>query len=239
MVRQPPPVTVLLLLCISGLAACAPRAVREPDAPPAVAAVETRVPSGRAAWVLDEAASELRVLVYRSGTLARLGHNHVLRARQLQARAWSGPDGGVTGAEVDLRIPVAQFLVDDPADRAAAGPGFATAVSDDARAGTLANLLRAEVLDAARFPELRVQAQVVSVVGSSALASARVTIRGVSRPVELPLELLQQDGGWVASARVALRQSDFGLVPFSIAGGAIAVADELQVDFKLRFTDDP
>jgi hypothetical protein len=228
--------TAVLLLWAIGLAACAPTSVREPGAPPVAAAIEPDVPSGRAAWVLDESASELRVLVYRSGTLARLGHNHVLRARHLTARAWGGPDGGVAGAGVDLRIPVAQFLIDDPDDRAAAGPEFAATVSDEARAGTLDNLLRAEVLDAARFPELRVQATVVSMVGTSALASARVTIRGVSRAIELPLELRPQDGGLVAAARVALRHSDFGLVPFSIGGGAIAVADELQVDFNLRFT---
>jgi hypothetical protein len=241
MLRQPGPsaiggaVRAGLLLCALCLAACTPRATREAPTQPAEIGAEWSVPSARAAWTLDESASELRVLVYRSGALARLGHNHVLRARHLEARAWEGPGGTLAGAGVDLRIPVAQFLVDDPVDRAAAGLEFAAPVSDEARSGTLANLLRAEVLDAAAFPDLRVRATVMSVLGTTALASARVTIRGVSRAIELPLELHEQDGGLVASGRVALRQSNFGLVPFSIGGGAIAVADELEVDFNLRF----
>ncbi len=176
------------------------------------------------------------MLVYRSGALARLGHNHVLRARHLEARAWMGPNGTLTGAGVDLRIPVAQFLVDDPHDRSAAGPEFAAPVSDAARSGTLANLLRAEVLDSAAFPDLRVRATAVSVTGSAAVARARVTIRAVTREIELPLTLNTENGALFASGDVTLRQSDFDIVPFSIGGGAIAVADEVQVQFKLRFT---
>jgi len=242
MLRQPGPsaiggaVRAGLLLCALCLAACTPRATREAPTQPAEIGAEWSVPSARAAWTLDESASELRVLVYRSGALARLGHNHVLRARQLEARAWEGPDGTLVGAGVDLRIPVAQFLVDDPVDRAAAGPEFAAPVSDEARSGTLANLLRAEVLDAAAFPDLRVRATVVSVSGTAAVASARVTIRAVTREIELPLTLNREAGGLVASANAALRQSDFDVVPFSVGGGAIAVADEVQVQFKLRLT---
>lgn len=226
-----------LALCLA-LWACAPRATRDAPAVPASGDSDWMIPADRAAWTLDETGSELRVLVYRSGTLARLGHNHVLRARQIGARAWAGPHSALADAGVDLRIPVAQFLVDDPVDRAAAGPEFAAPVSDEARAGTLANLLRAEVLDAEAFPELRIRATVVTAVGIEAVARARVTIRGTTRDIDLPLSLARDDGGLVASGQLALRQSDFGIEPFSIGGGAIAVADEVQVRFKLRFTLD-
>jgi hypothetical protein len=242
MLRQPsPPATLgapaaLLVVCAVLLAACAPRANREVGPRPSMVVVEREIPADREAWTLDQGASELRVLVYRSGTLARLGHNHVLRARDLDALAWAGPDGSPVGAGLDLRIPVAQFLVDDPADRAAAGPEFTAAVSDEARAGTLANLLRAEVLAAAEFPELLVRATVVSLVGTAAVARCDVTIRGITRAIEVPLELHEDDAGLVAAGRFALRQSEYGMEPFSIGGGAIAVADEVQVVFKLHFS---
>ena len=244
MLRHPRPATrstafrAGMLLGAIWLAACTPHATREARTQPPATGAEAIVQREGAPWILDSSASELRVLVYRSGALARLGHNHVLRARQLEARAWEGPDGSLTGAGVDLRIPVAQFVVDDPGDRSEAGPEFAAPVSDAARSGTLANLLRAEVLDAAAFPDLRVRATVVSVAGTSAVSRARVTIRAVTREIELPLTLETDGGGLVASATVALRQSDFDMVPFSIGGGAIAVADEVQVQFKLRFTLD-
>lgn len=228
----------VLALCLA-LLACAPSATREAPAVLASDDTDWMIPADRAAWTLDESDSALRVSVYRSGALARLGHNHVLRTRKLEARAWAGPGRALAGAGVELRIPVAEFLVDDPADRAAAGPEFAAPVSDEARAGTLANLLRAEVLDAAVFPELRIRATVVSIEGSGAVARARVTIRGATRDIDLPLTLAHgDDGALIASGAQTVRQSDFGIEPFSIGGGAIAVADELQVSFKLRFTAD-
>lgn len=244
MVRQPRATTssgaicVGWVLCALGLAACAPRTTREVTAPRPAASADWAVPRDSASWTLDESASELRVLVYRSGTLARLGHNHVLRARRLEARAWGGQDGSLVDSGVELRIPVAQLAVDDPVDRALSGPEFAAPVSDEARSGTLANLTRPEVLDAATFPDLRVRATVVSVVGTAAIARARVTLRAATSEIDLPLTLARDDGGVTASGQLALRQSDFGIAPFSIAGGAIAVADEVQVHFNLRFTPD-
>jgi hypothetical protein len=41
------------------------------------------------------------------------------------------------------------------------------------------------------------------------------------------------DAEGLARGEAVLRQSDFGLTPFSILGGLLAVRDELLVDFSL------
>jgi hypothetical protein len=41
-----------------------------------------------------------------------------------------------------------------------------------------------------------------------------------------------------ASGRFAVRQSDFGITPFAILGGALAVDDTVAIDFTVRAAAD-
>ena len=66
-----------------------------------------------------EGRNELRVLVFRSGAAARLGHNHVLRADDLRVD-W--PAAGPV-----LRFRLDALAVDPPALRARQGEAFASA----------------------------------------------------------------------------------------------------------------
>jgi hypothetical protein len=230
--------------CVAALllSACGARTARDgtpaavpPEPPPAAA--RSDVPAGRVAYRLDEAGSAIRVLVFRDGPLARLGHNHVLRAGPPESQAWSGPGGALVGSSVRLRLAVAGFVVDDPADRALAGPEFATTVANSAREATMANLLRAEVLDATAHPSLQVQATLSALTGAAGVARVTVNVRGVEHEYEIPVTVEPEGEGTLAlDGRLDLRHRDFGLQPFSIAGGAVAVADEFNVIFNLKFT---
>src|ERR1700688_3834804 len=60
-----------------GLAACGvPKARQSPAAAEGVQ--PTRPHTGAAVYSIDSAQSELRLLVYRAGPMARFGHNHVI-----------------------------------------------------------------------------------------------------------------------------------------------------------------
>jgi polyisoprenoid-binding protein YceI len=62
-----------------------------------------------------------------------------------------------------------------------------------------------------------------------------LTIHGVTRPISLDARVARGDGGvLVATGETEIKQTDFGIEPFSVALGAIAVADELGVAFELR-----
>ena len=107
-----------------------------------------------AAYRIDTAASELRVLVYRSGPMARFGHNHVLVNRSLVGTAqWAGAEN----ASFSLVVPAAGFVVDDTQSRHEEGVDFPGEISEDAKAGTLRNMLSAALLDAAEFPDITVE----------------------------------------------------------------------------------
>ena len=128
------------------------------------------------------------------------------------------------------------LVVDDPAARAAAGPDFEGSVPDSARDGTKKNLLRAEVLDAAQFPDVTVRAGGLGGTWQDPVAQADVTLKGVTRRVEVPLDLADAGGTLTARGTFRLRQTEFGMVPFSVAGGAIQVADEIVLGFEIVAT---
>ena len=214
--------------CLWIVSSCVPRPA---ERPPPVAPGAIEVPSGAESLAIDPERSVVLVLVRRAGPLARLGHNHAIVSSQETGVAWIGADLSSSGFEV--RVPVEGFVVDDPGARAGAGPDFEGVVPEDARRGTRSNMLRAEVLDAGRHPDVVVSASRIDGTWEHPAAAARVTLRGVTREFEVPLELRRDPQGLVATGAFAIRQTDFGMTPFSVAGGAVQVADEVEVRFEI------
>jgi hypothetical protein len=192
------------------------------------------IPAGAKVFGIDPQRSVVSIRVYRSGPMAKLGHNHVITSTEESGLAWRGPTPAESGFE--LRIPVDTLVVDDPAARAAAGPDFEGSVPDSAREGTKKNLLRAEVLDAAQFPEVTVRAGGLGGTWQAPVAQADVNIKGDTRRIEVPLDLAEAGGTLTARGTFRLRQTEFGMVPFSVAGGAIQVADEIALGFEIVAT---
>ncbi|MCJ7452461.1 MAG: YceI family protein [Steroidobacteraceae bacterium] len=192
---------------------------------------EFQIPPGARAFEIDPARSVVTILVYRSGPMARFGHTHVVTSGGETGVAWVGRDPAESGFEI--RIPVASLLVDDPAARAAAGQEFAGEVPDAAREGTYRNMTRPEVLDVAEFPEIIVRCAGLAGTWEQPVAAADLTIRGVTRRVDVPVELTRSVDTLSARGSLRIRQTDFRITPFSVGGGAIQVGDELDLSFEI------
>jgi polyisoprenoid-binding protein YceI len=223
-----------LLVCVSLLAGCsAQRAQSPPTAPSAAdAARPLQIPAGAAVYAIDAGHSVVTLRVYRAGPLARLGHNHVVTSTAEAGYAWT--TGEPAGSGFDVRVPVEALVVDDPAARIAAGPDFPGEVPDDAREGTRRNMLRPEVLDAERYPEIVVAAASLGGSWDSPVVTARVTLRDQTRPITVPLSVDRAANELVARGSFRILQSDFAITPFSVGGGAIQVADGVDVAFEIR-----
>jgi polyisoprenoid-binding protein YceI len=192
---------------------------------------EFQVPPGARAFEIDPTRSIVTVLVYRAGPMARFGHNHVVTSGGETGLAWLGRDLSESGFEI--RIPVASLVVDDPAARAAAGEEFAGEVPVPAREGTYRNMTRAEVLDVAKFPDIIVRCASLAGTWEQPVAAADLTIRGVTRRIDVPVELARSVDTLSARGSLRIRQTDFGITPFSVGGGAIQVGDELDLRFEI------
>lgn len=190
--------------------------------------------AGARIYTLDPEASQVHILVYRGGTLARLGHNHVLSSKSVHGKAWVHQDFARSGFEVTL--PVVTLIIDDPAARALHGEPFAAEVAQKDIEGTRRNLMRPEVLDGEQFGEIKLRASHVSGTFEAPRVSAQITIKDVTREVQIPLALDLRETKLSASGAFDLLQSDFGIKPFSVALGALQVQDKIHVTYRLIAT---
>jgi hypothetical protein len=191
----------ILLLALIALAGCA--------AVPLQAPAPSAAPGG----------NELRILVFRGGSAARLGHNHVLRAADLRV------DWPAAGPVLSFRLDALD--IDPPALRSGLGPAFAAELDGTDRSGTRTNLLKA--LDAAAHPGVVVRTLQQVGEGPRRAVEAEITLHGVTRRQWLVVSV----EGRRARGEAVIRQSDFGIAPFTVLGGLLAVRDELVVQFEL------
>jgi hypothetical protein len=189
------------------------------------------VPAGAREFEIDPEASVVTMLVRRAGKLSGFGHVHVVTSDGETGRVWFGAAPDLSGFEV--RVPVDAFVVDDPAARAAAGPEFAANVPEEARTGTRPNKHGPDLLDAARYPEIIVgSAGPLGDTAPSKLA-VRIVVRGAQLEREVPVTARIAADSVSARGSFTILQSELGIKPFSIVGGAIAVADEVEVRFDI------
>ena len=132
----------LLAACFATLASCAAPTGDAPAPPPVAAravAPTVQAPQSTPHYRIDAAASILHILVYRGGTLARLGHNHVISSRSISGNIWRGSSHEDSG--FSITVPVNTLIVDDNDARSAEGDDFPLNVTEDARQGTKVNML--------------------------------------------------------------------------------------------------
>jgi hypothetical protein len=220
-------------LCV-GLAACGAPKIRQ--TPPMTEGVEpARPPAGAAAYSIDSAQSELRLLVYRAGPMARLGHNHVILNRAIGG--WVDAAARPESASFSLYVPVADFVVDDARARSEEGQDFSADVPEEAKSGTRHNMLGAALLDAERFPVITLTSVGIAQdpklpESGNLVATLTVGLAGHESTLVVPFVLTISPDRISAAGTAVLRQSDLGLTPISAMLGALQVQDEITVKFK-------
>ncbi len=182
-------------------------------------------------YVLDAAASSVRIFVYRGGPMARMGHNHVVAVTDFRGAVYLPDD--TAQARFDLVFPLEALAVDRPGDRAAAAGAFDSAPDAEAVAGTRANMLGPEVLAAHRHPRIGLRSTAVDGDLPVIELTLEVTLHGQRRQLTLPVWIERADERLVAEGHFRLRPSRFGIEPFSVAGGALQVQDALGIRFRL------
>lgn len=223
--------TALLAACTVAPERVPPRTVVPADAtqarPPSSPQVEATTKNYRIAPM----ESSLRILVYRGGTMALLGHNHVISSADLQGQIWRGATAESSGFEIE--VPVNTLIVDDNAARAEEGEDFPLNVSEDAKAGTKANMLRPTLLDGEHFPKISIRATRITGSTASPDVVGSMRIKDQTREIRLPVTLTETDSALAIQGSFEIRQSDFGITPLSIAMGALTVQDTVKIKFRL------
>ncbi|ELX09265.1 hypothetical protein Jab_2c13280 [Janthinobacterium sp. HH01] len=212
-----------IIVLASLLAACTQLPTSAPPAPPEAPppAVEPVRPPAAKPLTIDSAQSLIAVTVRRGGLLARLGHDHLVASRHVS--------GTVSPSQnrADLQFRLDQLTVDEAELRIAAG--LEKQPSADAIDGTRNNMLT-RVLDAERYPVVTVHAERGAAGQPLQVA---ITLHGVTRIMAIPADIRVSNGVMTVTGTVNLKQSDFGITPFSVMAGALAVQDQLELRFTL------
>ena len=171
------------------------------------------------AWTLDASDGELTIRTGVSGRAARMGHRLTIAMTRWQASVdWDGAQP----AAAELVVEVDSFEV-------LRGEGGVKGLSGPEKALVKSNALKS--LGANRYRQIRFATNTIDETDEGYRLTGTLQIRGKSR--EQVIELRTEDLGdsWRMSAESRVRQSDYGVKPYSMLLGSMQVADEVTVSF--------
>jgi hypothetical protein len=154
----------------------------------------------------------LAVRTYRTGAVAMAGHDLLLHVGAWHARLDVGADGAPTS--VALEADASSFQVID-------GTGGIQALDDDGRTNIL-QTIDDEILERTivTFRSTAIEAD-----GTAFRVRGDLTLVGATNPLDVELTL---DGAAVRASAV-VKQSSWGMKPYSTLFGALKVADDVEV----------
>lgn len=227
--------SALLLAVVALLLAACAQPMREgalappaaPQLPPGFPVKEYQQAQalGKPVYRVDPARSLVTITVRKGGSLARFGHDHVVAGHAVQG--YVSPDEG----RADLYVLLNDLAVDEAGLRSEAG--LDTRPTESEIEDTRSNMLD-KVLEAQKFPFALVRVSSVERTSDGARLQLALTLHGVRRTFDVPVQLQTGPGEARASGVLEFNQSDFGIVPFSILGGAVQVQDRLSLRFSIR-----
>jgi polyisoprenoid-binding protein YceI len=170
-------------------------------------------------WTLDASDGELQVRTGVTGRAARMGHRLTIAMTRWQVTvSWDG-------AEPDT----AELAVETNSFQVLRGEGGVKGLSGPEKVMVTSNALRS--LNASRFPEIRFTTDVIEKTDDGYRLSGTLQIRGKSRKHVIDLRTDDLGDSWRMSAQSRVRQSDYGIKPYSLLMGSVQVADDVTVSF--------
>lgn len=181
-------------------------------------------------YAVDRNASRLYLVTHRAGLLSFLGHEHGIVPLEWEAQLCLA-DPIPAGGHGALTLRTQSLRIDSDSARAVAGLGKGPG-SDDVLV-IQRRMLDSDHLAAEQYPEIRLEAIAAAPEeGGQVLVRGTITMRGVSRAIDLPVRVERSEGGIHLSGSLTIRQRDFGIEPESIAG-VVKVSDEVDLHFSL------
>ena len=163
--------------------------------------------------------SRLVVRTGKAGLFGFAGHEHLIQAREFSGRIVyyaQQPES----SRVTVSIATERLEVLTPPDTA------------EIRKVTAA--MRADVLDAAHYPEIALTSQAVEQARDTLRLQAALTLKSQTRTVPLVVRVQMGPDTLRATTTFTVRQSDYGIRPYrSGPGGTVRVADAVTFDIDV------
>ncbi|MCE5289386.1 MAG: YceI family protein [Nocardiaceae bacterium] len=181
----------------------------------------------RTEWHLSESDGELLVHTGVASRAARMGHRLALTMTAWRATV-ALTDGEPSTA--DLRIDIGSLEV-------LRSEGGVKALSGHEVKIIRRNALKS--LGVKRFPHIRFRADDIARTGEGVYrAAGTLEIHGKHRDRAVEFRIADIGDSWRLSGHAEVRQTDFGINPFSLLGGALKVEDAVTITVDVRRAKD-
>ena len=170
-------------------------------------------------WTVTASDGELLIRTGVAGRAARMGHRLTIAMTRWEATvAWAAAEP--VSAELTVEIDSLEVLRGEGGVKGLTGPEKSLVKS---------NALKS--LDANRYPEIRFAADEIDKTDGGYRLAGKLHIRGKSRKHVVDLRTEDLGDGWRMSVESSVRQTDYGVKPYSLLMGSVKVADEVSVSF--------
>jgi polyisoprenoid-binding protein YceI len=174
-------------------------------------------------FVIDANASRFTVQAFATGLLSSFGHNPTIGIRDFSGEMECEPET-YNNARVHVTVRTAAMEVLDEMK------------SDDRR--KLEQEMNGTVLEIDRFPEVAFDSKQISIqkLGADLLraqVAGDLTFHGTTQALSFDARVTRMADMLRISGEFPLRQSEYGIKPFSAAGGTLKLKDEIKFSFEL------
>jgi polyisoprenoid-binding protein YceI len=177
------------------------------------------------AYSIDSQESKVEIHVSKEGAFKAFGHDHLVAVKQVSGQAQFDPKK-IDQSSVHLRISTKSITVIDPGE------------SEKDRRDVQATMESDKVLDVAKFLEITFTSNSVAEAkktsdGWELTLSGNLKLHGVEQPVSFPLHVHVDHNELRGQGEISILQTDYGITPVKVGGGAVKVKDKLKITFNI------
>jgi polyisoprenoid-binding protein YceI len=169
--------------------------------------------------------SSFRVFVGKTGLFSALAHDHDIGVKSFTGRVVV-PESGASGGSLEMEVDATSLEVLD------------TKPSEEDKK-KIFNSMHNEVLESAKHPKITFKSVSVGDVKQtgkdaySFVVNGDLTLKGMTKRIAVPVAATITPQQLRATGKYTLKQTDFGIKPYSAAGGTIKVKDEVVLSFDI------
>jgi len=169
--------------------------------------------------------SSFWVFVEKAGLLSGLAHDHEIGVKSFTGRVVV-PEAGAGGGSLELDVNAQSLVVLDKKPS-----------EEDKK--KIYSSMHNEVLESAKYPKITFKSASVGDLKQaggdsySFTLNGDLTLHGVTKRIAVPVTATITPQQLRATGKYTLRQTDFGIKPYSAAGGTVKVKNEVVVHFDI------
>lgn len=179
----------------------------------------------KATYAVDSVKSKIEIHVGKEGFFSVFGHDHLIAAKEFSGKAQLDPQK-MEESSVALSVASKSLTVLDPGE------------SEKDKAEVQKTMLGDKVLNVEKYPEIRFTSTRVASAkktndGWELTLEGKLALHGVEKTARFPLRVRLDGDTLRAQGEVSLLQTDYGITPVKVGGGAVKVKDKLKLRFDI------